>query len=42
MPYVYRVRYSDGEIWVADLNAIVGELSKIEQGFDIVHLTTEQ
>lgn len=33
--YVNKVRFDDGTIWSADLNAIADELRKIEQSFDV-------
>ena len=36
--YVSKVRFEDGEIWSADLSAIVVELKKIEKDFDVNRL----
>ena len=36
--YVSKVRFSDGEIWIADLEAIAEEMRKIEQDFDVQKL----
>lgn len=36
--YVRRVRFSDGTIWNADLDAITEELRKIESDFDVQEL----
>ncbi len=36
--YVGKVRYADGRIWEADLDAIANEVRKIEQGFDVEKL----
>lgn len=36
--YVSKVRFSDGRIWEADLDAIANEMRKIERGFDVEKL----
>jgi hypothetical protein len=36
--YVSKVRFVDGRIWTADLNALVLELRKIQQDFDLQKL----
>jgi hypothetical protein len=36
--YISRVRFDDGQIWVADLNAVEGELRKIDKDFDAARL----
>jgi hypothetical protein len=36
--YIQRVRFSDGLIWSADIDAITKELSKIEQDFNVSNL----
>ena len=32
--FVHKVRFENGEIWEADLNPVIMELTKIEKGFD--------
>ena len=36
--YVSKVRFEDGQIWQADLDAILSELRKIESDVDAAHL----
>lgn len=36
--YVSRVRFSDGQIWKADLDQIAAQLGMIEEGFDVSRL----
>ncbi len=36
--YVSKVRFEDGEIWTADLDAIAQEMRKIEKDFDVKQL----
>lgn len=40
--YVSKVRFQNGEIWEADLEAIATELAKIEEGFDVSRLTKRE
>jgi hypothetical protein len=39
--YINRVRFSDGTIWTADMDAVVEELRKIETDFDAALLKNE-
>ena len=36
--YVSKVRFADGTIWAADLDAVAEELRKIEKDFDVMKL----
>jgi hypothetical protein len=40
--YVSKVRFEDGEVWSADLETVMEELEKIEEGFDEARLTEEE
>ncbi len=39
--YVSKVRFSDGEVWEADLAQVAQELSKLERDFDVARLKAQ-
>ena len=36
--YINKVRFDNGEIWSADLDAVADEMRKIEEDFDVERL----